>query len=60
MIHRRAAILIFQFSSGVHAQGLPEDGTTSSVHLYGVTLVIFGLLKSWVCALPGMLNKETS
>ena len=29
-------------------QGLPENGTTTTVYIYGFTLICFGLLKSWV------------
>ena len=31
-------------------QGLPENGASHTTYLYGVVLVIFGCLKSWVSA----------
>lgn len=32
-------------------QGLPENGNSATVHIYGLVLVVFGLLKSWVSLL---------
>ncbi len=29
-------------------QGLPENGASHTVYLYGFVLIVFGLLKSWV------------
>ncbi len=43
-----ATLVHTKFANSDPMQGLPANGRSETVALYGVVLVVFGCLKSWV------------